>query len=283
MSDGEDRSNMSNSHSGSHRLARAEELLKQLDRVDDAQPPTPSAADGLRELVDWMAEEQPPLQDPTDRPASPPLATPLYSVVSSDGPMEMEPHSQPSGLIKIIVVGGSRTGKTTFVKTASDLATTEVVLRSRDHLTGHGIASDAPTQTTTSRGTIVLDEQVVLGLFELSSEEELWGTWDDLARGVQGVVVLADVRSLEDCFAWLDYAEHRGLPFVVAINHFTGADRYAVDQIRAALDLPIESLVVDCDARERRSVIEVLSTLSNTTPIGTTLADLAISERRNGD
>ncbi len=85
--------------------------------------------------------------------------------------------------------------------------------------------------------------------------------WDDLSYGALGAVVLADTRRLADCFASVDYFEKRGLPFVVAINCFDGADRYDPDEVRTALDLDPHVPVVLCDARQPESVKNVLITL----------------------
>jgi signal recognition particle receptor subunit beta len=47
-----------------------------------------------------------------------------------------------------------------------------------------------------------------------------------LSQGALGAVVLADTRRLEDCFPAVDYFKHRRIPFVVAVNCFTGARAY---------------------------------------------------------
>lgn len=50
-------------------------------------------------------------------------------------------------------------------------------------------------------------------------------------------MVLVDLRRVEDCFAAIDYFEDRGLPFVVAVNGFPGADEFPVGGVREALEL----------------------------------------------
>jgi signal recognition particle receptor subunit beta len=79
-----------------------------------------------------------------------------------------------------------------------------------------------------------------------------------LAQGALAAVVLADTRRLQDCFPSVDYFERRGIPFVVAVNCFEGAERYPAEQVRDALDLAPHVPVVLCDARERDSVKQVL-------------------------
>ncbi|MEN3361060.1 MAG: uncharacterized protein V7637_5042, partial [Mycobacteriales bacterium] len=71
-------------------------------------------------------------------------------------------------------------------------------------------------------------------------------------------VVLADTRRLSDCFPALDYFERFGMPFIVAVNCFDGARRYADDEVRLALDLDRRIPLVLCDARRRESAKLVL-------------------------
>ncbi|MZD08400.1 ATP-binding protein, partial [Streptomyces sp. SID5785] len=89
-------------------------------------------------------------------------------------------------------------------------------------------------------------------------QDRFWFLWDELATGALGAVVLADTRRLEDCFAAVDYFERRGIPFVVGVNCFEGADRYPAGSVRQALDLDPGVPVLLCDARDKESVKDVL-------------------------
>jgi signal recognition particle receptor subunit beta len=51
------------------------------------------------------------------------------------------------------------------------------------------------------------------------------------------------------------------VPFVVAINTFPEAPGYPVEELRAALDLPDDVPIVNCDARKRDSSRDVLMSL----------------------
>src|SRR6266571_3779416 len=92
-------------------------------------------------------------------------------------------------------------------------------------------------------------------------QERFWFMWDDLCHGAIGAVILADTRRLADCFAAVDYFEHRGTPFIVAVNCFDGAAAYRPEDVRIALDLDPDAPVVLCDARQRDSVKTVLIAL----------------------
>jgi signal recognition particle receptor subunit beta len=81
------------------------------------------------------------------------------------------------------------------------------------------------------------------------------------ARREQVRLAAADTRRLADCFAAVDYFEHRATPFLVAVNCFDGAPGYRPEDVRIALDLDQDTPVVLCDARQRESVKKVLIAL----------------------
>jgi signal recognition particle receptor subunit beta len=59
----------------------------------------------------------------------------------------------------------------------------------------------------------------------------------------------------------VDYFEQRDIPFVVAVNCFDGARRHDPVKVRRALGLGGVAPIVLCDARDRESVKNVLTTL----------------------
>jgi uncharacterized protein len=101
----------------------------------------------------------------------------------------------------------------------------------------------------------------VLYLFGTPGQERFWFMWDELSIGAIGAVVLADTQRVADCFASIDYFEHHGMPFIVAVNCFDGAPRFDPDDIRIALSLGPGVPIVLCDARDRDSVKHVLVSL----------------------
>ena len=168
----------------------------------------------------------------------------------------------PPIITKIIIAGGFGVGKTTLVSTISEIRP----LRTEEQLSDRGTAVDdlsgveRKTTTTVAMdfGRITFRSGVSLYLFGTPGQERFWFMWDELAYGALGAVVLADTRRLIDCFASVDYFEHRQTPFIVAANCFDGARRYEPDDIRIALDLEPHVPIVLFDARQRESVKEVL-------------------------
>jgi signal recognition particle receptor subunit beta len=166
---------------------------------------------------------------------------------------------------KIVVAGGFGVGKTTLVTAVSEITPlqTEALMtqasEETDDLTG------TPDKVTTTVamdfGRITLDDDLVLYLFGTPGQQRFWFMWDDLVRGAIGAVVLADTRRLKDCFPALDYFESCGLPYIVAVNHFDGSERFDADDVREALTVPSHIPVMIMDARRRISVVETLLAL----------------------
>ncbi|MER7990634.1 ATP/GTP-binding protein [Streptomyces noursei] len=168
--------------------------------------------------------------------------------------------------LKIVVVGGFGVGKTTMVRSVSEIRP----LSTEETMTRAGVGVDDPRgvegKTTTTVafdfGRITVNDSAVLYLFGAPGQERFWFLWDRLFAGTLGAVVLVDTRRLDDSWYAIDRLEAHGMPFIVAHNDF-GGDRHTLQQIRDALDLSAEVPLVACDARDRESSKAVLIALVN--------------------
>ncbi|MER5430399.1 ATP/GTP-binding protein [Streptomyces sp. NPDC002588] len=166
---------------------------------------------------------------------------------------------------KIVIVGGFGVGKTTMVGSVSEIKplTTEETMTQAGIGVDDDYGSDTKTATTVAMdfGRIRITDKVVLYLFGTPGQERFWFLWNGLFEGALGAVVLVDTRRLEVSFEVMGRLEEGGVPFVVAVNTFPDGPRYPLDDLRAALDLPPEIPIVECDARRRASSRDVLMTL----------------------
>ncbi|GAA3392552.1 GTP-binding protein [Cryptosporangium minutisporangium] len=172
----------------------------------------------------------------------------------------------PPIAVKVVVGGGFGVGKTTFVSAISEIEPLITEAEMTDRSIGIDDTSAVTGKTTTTValdfGRITLDDALLLYLFGTPGQDRFAFLWDDLVDGALGAVVLVDTRRVEDCFRTIDYFEERDLPFVIGVNVFEPGQRFALDEVREALGVEPGVRLVECDARQRESVKDVLVALT---------------------
>jgi hypothetical protein len=167
--------------------------------------------------------------------------------------------------LKVLIAGGFGVGKTTLVRSLSEIPP----LLTEQEMTSASVGVDdaemVPDKRTTTVamdfGRITVDDSLILYLFGTPGQSRFWFMWDELARGSVGAVVLVDLRRVDDCFPAIDYFENRGMPFVIAVNRFPGADEHDIDTVRDALAVSDDCPVIWMDARDSRSSQDTLVVL----------------------
>ncbi len=166
--------------------------------------------------------------------------------------------------LKIVVVGGFGVGKTTMVRSVSEIRPlhTEEVMSSvgRSLEDTSRVSGKNATTVAFDFGRISFDDRSTLYLFGAPGQQRFWFLWDRLLAGTMGAVVLVDTRSLTDAWYALDRLEHHGMPFIVAVNDF-GGPLHSDEHIRGALALGPDVPMVEFDARDHSSSKFVLIAL----------------------
>jgi signal recognition particle receptor subunit beta len=171
--------------------------------------------------------------------------------------------------VKILVAGHLGVGKTTAIKTLSEIPTlhTEEVMTdaaaSTDDLSLVGLRNKTTTTVAIDFGRLTLPgDKIVLYLYGTPGQRRFLPLWKGIAFGALGALVLVDTRRLDASFEVMDLIEERGLPYAVAVNVFPDSPDYTLDVLRSKLDLEPDTPLVTCDAREIKSSLNALVALT---------------------
>jgi small GTP-binding protein len=163
--------------------------------------------------------------------------------------------------VKIVVTGPFSAGKTTLIRTISEIT----VLSTEKDITDETRSTKAETTVAMDFGRITIDHDLVLYLFGTPGQDRFDFMWEILGEGMLGYVLLVDAQrpeSLSEAIAILAaFKKMARVPFVVGLNRAQGADPEVESNVRAVLGLEDSVPVVPCDATDRQSVKDVLLAL----------------------
>ena len=163
--------------------------------------------------------------------------------------------------VKIVVTGPFAAGKTTLIRTISEIS----VLSTEKDVTDETRSRKAETTVAMDFGRITIDTDLVLYLFGTPGQERFDFMWDVLGEGMLGYVLLVDGQrpeSLDEARSILAaFRRMAPVPFVVGVNRSSGLAPDDEDRVRLALALDPQTPVVPCDVSDRESVKAVLLAL----------------------
>jgi len=176
--------------------------------------------------------------------------------------MAARKHRRQGGqAVKIVVTGPFAAGKTTLIRTISEIT----VLSTERGITDDTRTRKAETTVAMDFGRITIDRDLVLYLFGTPGQERFDFMWEILGEGMLGYVLLVDAdrpETLGEAAGILAaFRRMAHVPFVVALNRSAEVDPRAEDRVREALELTPGTPVVPCDATDKDSVKGVLLAL----------------------
>ena len=163
--------------------------------------------------------------------------------------------------VKIVVTGPFAAGKTTLIRTISEIT----VLSTEKDITDSTRSRKAETTVAMDFGRITIDRDLVLYLFGTPGQDRFDFMWEILGEGMLGYILLVDTsrpESLDEAVGILAaFRRMARVPFVVALNRAAALDPSGEATVRSVLDLGDDVPVVPCDATDRESVKGVLLAL----------------------
>jgi small GTP-binding protein len=163
--------------------------------------------------------------------------------------------------VKIVVTGPFGAGKTTLIRTISEIT----VLSTERGITDETVARKADTTVAMDFGRITIDRDLVLYLFGTPGQERFDFMWEILGEGMLGYVLLVDWSqpdSLEEAAGILGaFRKMARVPFVVGLNRADALEDADEGRVRERLGLDDDVPVVPCDVTDRESVKAVLLAL----------------------
>ena len=160
--------------------------------------------------------------------------------------------------VKVVITGPFNAGKTTFIKTVSEITVLSTERQVSD------ISGEGKGETTVAMdfGRISISDDVVLYLFGTPGQERFSFMWETLSEGMLGFVLLVDGAnpdSIRDAASMIQFfTDMSDAPFVVAANRTDAEDTDALDRLRSQLELADDVPLLGCDARDKDSVKSVL-------------------------
>lgn len=164
--------------------------------------------------------------------------------------------------VKIVVTGPFGAGKTTLIRTISEIT----VLSTERAISDHTQHLKDDTTVAMDFGRISIDQTLALYLFGTPGQARFDFMWEILAEGMLGFILMVDrsrPESLDEAKPVLDAFRGFGrAPLVVAVNKHDPLDPAGeITLVRQTLDLDESVPVIPMNALDRASVKNVVLAL----------------------
>jgi len=160
---------------------------------------------------------------------------------------------------KIVVTGPFAAGKTTFIKTITEISpiSTEAKITSEEEAS----VKDSTT-VAMDFGRITIDEDYVLHIFGTPGQFRFNYMWSILSKDALGVILLVDSGDRDMCDEAKDmlnfFRVKTDAPIIIALNHFNEKEHISEKELRKIMNVPDSIPVIGCDATSKKSVKAVL-------------------------
>jgi uncharacterized protein len=160
---------------------------------------------------------------------------------------------------KIVVTGPFSAGKTTFIKSISEIA----IVSTERAISDSTRRVKAETTVAMDFGRITISKDIVLYLFGTPGQERFDFMWQILSEGMLGYILMVD-GSRPDTYAEgkriLEFfGSLSDAPFVIGATRIEDKDTpQAIDQIRSNLSIDGETQIIPCNAMDKEDVKKVL-------------------------
>jgi signal recognition particle receptor subunit beta len=160
---------------------------------------------------------------------------------------------------KIVVTGPFSAGKTTFIKSISEIS----IVSTERAISDSTRRVKSETTVAMDFGRITISKDIVLYLFGTPGQERFDFMWQILSEGMLGYILMLDA-SRPDTFAEgkriLEFfATLSDAPYVVGATRIPGDDdSHAIEGIRNDLNIDGDIQIIPCNATEKEDVKKVL-------------------------
>src|SRR3954464_14069318 len=137
--------------------------------------------------------------------------------------------------VKIVVTGPFAAGKTTLIRTISEIT----VLSTEKDITDETRSRKSENTAAMDFGRITIDRDLVLYLFGTPGQDRFDFMWEILGEGMLGYVVLVDATredSIDEAAAIVQaFRKMAHVPYVVGLNRATALDEDEERRVRDTL------------------------------------------------